>query len=148
MRISARADYAVRALLELAATDEEGPVQAQRNAKAQGIPHKFLEGILSDLRRGRLVTSQRGGNGGYRLAAPADTVTIADVVRVVDRRRDWQHQLSTRIVRENCEDGCQAVFVETLSAQGLGRTRLAKSVHDAGWARFVTMTTPAASRTS
>jgi putative transposase len=54
--------------------------------------------------------------------------------RVADRRRDWQHKLSTQIIRDN-----QAVFVETLSAKGLGRTRLAKSVHDAGWAQFVTM---------
>ncbi|MEV5506151.1 RNA-guided endonuclease InsQ/TnpB family protein [Streptomyces orinoci] len=54
--------------------------------------------------------------------------------RVADRRRDWQHKLSTQIIRDN-----QAVFVETLSARGLGRTRLAKSVHDAGWAQFVGM---------
>ncbi|MEV5983572.1 RNA-guided endonuclease TnpB family protein [Streptomyces sp. NPDC052051] len=54
--------------------------------------------------------------------------------RVADRRRDWQHKLSTQIVRDN-----QAVFVETLSVKALGRTRLAKSVHDAGWARFVGM---------
>jgi len=54
--------------------------------------------------------------------------------RVADRRRDWHHKLSTQIIRDN-----QAVFVETLSAKGLGRTRLAKSVHDAGWAQFVGM---------
>jgi len=84
MRISARADYAVRALLELAAAKDGVPVKAEAIAAAQGIPHKFLEGILTDLRRGRLVISQRGGNGGHRLAAPADTITIADVIRVVD----------------------------------------------------------------
>ncbi|MFD1829652.1 RrF2 family transcriptional regulator [Streptomyces desertarenae] len=84
MRISARADYAVRALLELAASGDEGPVKAEAIARAQGIPHKFLEGILTDLRRGRLVVSQRGGSGGHRLAAPADSITVADVIRVVD----------------------------------------------------------------
>ncbi len=84
MRISARADYAVRALLELAAAGDEGPIKAESIATAQGIPHKFLEGILTDLRRGRLVVSRRGGSGGYRLAAAADTITIADVIRVVD----------------------------------------------------------------
>lgn len=84
MRISARADYAVRAALELAAAGEHGPVKAEAIAAAQDIPHKFLEGILGDMRRGRLVVSQRGGHGGYRLAAPPEDITIADVIRVVD----------------------------------------------------------------
>lgn len=84
MRISARADYAVRAALELAAATEDAPVKAEAIADAQGIPHKFLESILGDMRRGRLVVSQRGGRGGYRLAAPADEITIADVIRVVE----------------------------------------------------------------
>ncbi|MFC4492914.1 RrF2 family transcriptional regulator [Streptomyces ovatisporus] len=83
MRISARADYAVRAALELAAADE-GPVKAETIATAQSIPHKFLEGILTDMRRGGLVVSRRGGQGGYRLASPADTITIADVIRIVE----------------------------------------------------------------
>lgn len=84
MRISAKADYAVRAALELAAAGDDGPVKAEALAQAQGIPHKFLEGILGDMRRGGLVVSQRGGNGGYRLAAPAEEITIADVIRVVE----------------------------------------------------------------
>ncbi|MFI6006735.1 RrF2 family transcriptional regulator [Streptomyces sp. NPDC051366] len=84
MRISARADYAVRAALQLAASQEDGPVKAEAIADAQDIPHKFLEGILNDMRRGGLVLSQRGGNGGYRLAKPAQSITIADVIRVVD----------------------------------------------------------------
>ncbi|MEU4892957.1 Rrf2 family transcriptional regulator [Streptomyces sp. NPDC044780] len=84
MRISAKADYAVRAALELAAAAEDTSVKAEVIAAAQGIPHKFLEGILGDLRRGGLVASQRGGKGGYRLARPADTISIAEVIRVVD----------------------------------------------------------------
>ncbi|MEU9182880.1 Rrf2 family transcriptional regulator [Streptomyces sp. NPDC048550] len=84
MRISARADYAVRAALQLAASQDDGPVKAEAIADAQDIPHKFLEGILNDMRRGGLVLSQRGGNGGYRLAKPAESITIADVIRVVD----------------------------------------------------------------
>ncbi|MDX3537205.1 Rrf2 family transcriptional regulator [Streptomyces sp. MB09-01] len=84
MRISARADYAVRAALQLAASQEDGPVKAEAIADAQDIPHKFLEGILNDMRRGGLVLSQRGGNGGYRLAKPARSISIADVIRVVD----------------------------------------------------------------
>jgi Rrf2 family protein len=84
MRISARADYAVRAAAELAAADQDGPVRAEALARAQDIPHRFLEGILSDLRRDGLDTSHRGAGGGYRLARPASTITIADVVRAVD----------------------------------------------------------------
>ncbi|WP_328929839.1 Rrf2 family transcriptional regulator [Streptomyces sp. NBC_00190] len=84
MRISARADYAVRAALQLAASQGDGPVKAEAIADAQDIPHKFLEGILNDMRRGGLVLSQRGGNGGYRLAKPAQSISIADVIRIVD----------------------------------------------------------------
>ncbi|MEU6272924.1 Rrf2 family transcriptional regulator [Streptomyces populi] len=84
MRISARADYAVRAALQLAASRAEAPLKAEAIADAQDIPHKFLEGILNDMRRGGLVLSQRGGNGGYRLARPAGSITIADVIRTVD----------------------------------------------------------------
>ncbi|MEU8592028.1 Rrf2 family transcriptional regulator [Streptomyces sp. NPDC048664] len=84
MRISARADYAVRAALQLAASGDDGPLKAEAIAAAQDIPHKFLESILNDMRRGGLVVSQRGGSGGYRLARAADSLSIADVIRVVD----------------------------------------------------------------
>ncbi|KPI03176.1 transcriptional regulator, BadM/Rrf2 family [Actinobacteria bacterium OK074] len=84
MRISARADYAVRAALELAVRQGEGPVKAESIATAQDIPHKFLEGILADLRRAGVVSSQRGGNGGYRLAREAGAITVADLIRAVD----------------------------------------------------------------
>ncbi|GAA2344510.1 Rrf2 family transcriptional regulator [Streptomyces kunmingensis] len=84
MRISARADYAVRASLELAVRENGEPVKAEALSAAQDIPHKFLEGILSDLRRGGIVVSRRGGNGGYLLARAADAITVADVVRAVE----------------------------------------------------------------
>ena len=83
MRISAKADYAVRAALELAVADDP-PLTAERIADAQRIPLKFLENILVDLRQGGIVTSQRGPEGGYRLAVPADQITVAEVIRVVD----------------------------------------------------------------
>jgi Rrf2 family protein len=83
MRISAKADYAVRATIELAASDDE-PVKAERVATAQGIPLNFLENILGELRHAGIVRSQRGAEGGFRLAKPADQITIADVIRAVD----------------------------------------------------------------
>jgi len=84
MRISAKADYAVRAAAELAASADDGPVPAEALARAQDVPHRFLEAILSDLRREGIVASRRGAGGGYVLARPAAQVTVADVVRAVD----------------------------------------------------------------
>ncbi|MET7568640.1 Rrf2 family transcriptional regulator [Streptomyces sp. NPDC005492] len=84
MRISARADYAVRAVLELAVQGDDGQLKAETIATTQDIPHKFLEGILGDLRRAGIVDSRRGGGGGYRLARAADAITVADVIRAVD----------------------------------------------------------------
>ncbi|MEU7022998.1 Rrf2 family transcriptional regulator [Streptomyces sp. NPDC046203] len=84
MRISAKADYAVRAALQLAAARDAGPLKAEAIAEHQGISHKFLEGILGDMRKGGLVLSQRGGNGGYWLARPAGEISLADVIRCVE----------------------------------------------------------------
>ena len=83
MRVSAKADYAIRAAVELAAAGD-GPVKGDRVAQAQEIPPKFLENILGDLRHARLVRSQRGADGGYWLARPADEISLADVIRAVD----------------------------------------------------------------
>ncbi|HYU83218.1 MAG TPA: Rrf2 family transcriptional regulator [Kribbellaceae bacterium] len=88
MRLSARVDYAVRAVVELAsatAADGDGrPVTAERLALAQQIPPKFLESILLQLRRAGVVTAQRGPEGGYRLARPAEQISLAEVIRVID----------------------------------------------------------------
>jgi Rrf2 family protein len=85
MKISAKTDYAVRAATELAAAADEGrPVKGEALATAQSIPLKFLENILTDLRRANLVRSQRGADGGYWLAKPAGEITVADIIRAVD----------------------------------------------------------------
>jgi Rrf2 family protein len=81
VRISARVDYAVRAAIELAAAAPEA-LTCDRIAQSQGIPARFLQSILGDLQHARLVTSQRGREGGYRLALPAQQVSIARVMRV------------------------------------------------------------------
>jgi Rrf2 family protein len=83
MRVSDKADYAVRAMVELAAAGD-GPLKADRIAQAQGIPIKFLENIMSELRNASLVRSQRGVEGGYWLARPASEITLAQVIRAVD----------------------------------------------------------------
>jgi Rrf2 family protein len=84
VRVSARADYAIRALLELAAAGGDSSLRGDALARAQGIPPKYLENLLADLRRARIVASQRGVNGGYRLARPASAITLADVIRAID----------------------------------------------------------------
>jgi Rrf2 family protein len=85
MRLSARVDYALRAAAELSAGGHgAGLLTAERLAAAQQIPPKFLESILLQLRRGGIVTAQRGPEGGYRLARPPSEISLAEVIRVID----------------------------------------------------------------
>ncbi len=92
MRVSAKVDYAIRALAELAAAQiaaasagpPGSPVKGERLAESQGIPLKFLENILTELRRAEIVASQRGVDGGYRLARDAAEISLADVIRAVE----------------------------------------------------------------
>jgi len=83
VRVSAKADYALRAAIELAAAGD-GPVKGERIAQAQEIPLKFLENILLELRHAGIVRSQRGVEGGYWLARPAEEVSLAEVIRAVE----------------------------------------------------------------
>ncbi|CAM5727749.1 RrF2 family transcriptional regulator [Mycolicibacterium aubagnense] len=84
MRMSAKAEYAVRAMVELATADAGALVKTEDLAKAQGIPAQFLVDILTNLRTDRLVRSHRGRDGGYELARAAADISIADVLRCID----------------------------------------------------------------
>jgi Rrf2 family protein len=84
VHISAKTDYAIRATIELASVGSEGSLTAHAIADAQHIPLRFLLNILADLRRVGLVDSRRGPNGGWWLSRPADSITIAAVIRAVD----------------------------------------------------------------
>ena len=84
MRVSAKSDYALRALIEIAAQDDGAAVSAEELGRRQDIPRGFLQAILADLRRAGIVMSQRGQAGGWRLARDPDAVTVADVIRAVD----------------------------------------------------------------
>jgi DNA-binding IscR family transcriptional regulator len=81
--ISARVDYAVRALLALTEADGE-PMTGERVARTQDLPVRFVENTLAELRRAGMVQSQRGRDGGYRLARPPDQIAVADVIRVLE----------------------------------------------------------------
>jgi Rrf2 family protein len=112
MHVSAKADYGMRALMELAAAYEANPhqlVKGETIATAQEIPLKFLEGILRQLRQAGIVTSQRGAEGGYRLDLNPSEVSIADVVRALDgplaavrgqRPEDLDYQGASEHLRE------------------------------------------------
>jgi Rrf2 family protein len=83
VKVTAKADYAVRAVLELATADG-GLIKGERIARSQDIPLKFLENILIDLRHADLVQAQRGAEGGYRLARDPDSITVGEVIRAVE----------------------------------------------------------------
>ncbi|HEY2813952.1 MAG TPA: Rrf2 family transcriptional regulator [Acidimicrobiales bacterium] len=82
--MTAKVDYTVRAAIELARADRSSPIKGEQIAREQGIPTKYLENILGELKRSGLVGSQRGADGGYWLARPADQVTVAELIRAVE----------------------------------------------------------------
>ena len=86
MQVSAKTDYALRAAAELAqaATEGSGPVKGEWISEAQGIPKKFMENILHDLKRAGIVRTRRGASGGYWLARPAEEISLAEVIRAVE----------------------------------------------------------------
>jgi Rrf2 family protein len=84
MRVSAKSDYAVRALIEIARHAAEQPVRAEEVGRLQDIPKGFLQAILADLRKADILLSHRGQAGGWRFARPPAEVSVADVIRAVD----------------------------------------------------------------
>jgi Rrf2 family protein len=86
LQVSAKTDYALRAAAELAraATEETGPVKGEWISEAQGIPKKFMENILHDLKRAGIVRTRRGASGGYWLARPPEDIPLAEVIRAVE----------------------------------------------------------------
>jgi Rrf2 family protein len=84
MRVSAKSDYALRALIEMAGREDGRAVSAEELGRLQEIPHGFLQAILADLRRAGVVMSQRGQSGGWRMGRAASEVSVADVIRAVD----------------------------------------------------------------
>ncbi|MGY4720830.1 Rrf2 family transcriptional regulator [Naumannella cuiyingiana] len=84
MRITAKSDYGVRAMIEIARRDADGPINAEEIGTAQDIPRGFLLAILADLRRAGVLLSLRGPSGGWRLARPAAEISVAEVIRSID----------------------------------------------------------------
>jgi Rrf2 family protein len=141
VRISAKSDYAVRAMAELADAGAEGAIKAEQIAVAQDIPLNFLLGILRELRNSHLVRSQRGREGGYVLSRPAAEITLADVIRAVDgplaNVRDLSlTELSYPGAAESLRDVWMAVrgslreVLENVTVADLASGRLPRNVRD------------------
>lgn len=110
MRIPAKVDYAIRAMTEIAS--HEGPLKAEAIAEAQELPISYLVGILGDLRRGRLVNSQRGPDGGFVLVRPPDQIALADIFRLMDGPLAEVHDLSlTNLTYSGPAEGLRDVWV-------------------------------------
>lgn len=84
MEISARTMYGLRALVTMAGARSKDPMTIQTIAEREAMPHKFLEGIMADLKRGGFVKSRRGANGGYLLARPASEIRLIEIIRHLD----------------------------------------------------------------
>jgi Rrf2 family protein len=148
MRISAKADYAVRALMELARSEGD-PLTAERISAAQDIPRGFLLAILAEMRRANLVRSQRGQSGGWLLAGPPEAVSVADIIRAVEgplatvhgRRpeavtyddRTVQLQQVWVAVRASLRDVLEHVTVAHLASGRLPRQVTARTGRDDAW---------------
>jgi Rrf2 family protein len=109
LQVSAKTDYALRAAAELAraAADETGPVKGDAISETQGIPKKFMENILHDLKRSGIVRTRRGASGGYWLALPAEEISLADIIRAVEGplanvRGEWPEAVSTPAPPSTC----------------------------------------------
>ena len=133
MKISHRGLYALQALIHLAEAYEGGLVVTRTIAEKEGIPEKFLEGILLALKNARVVSSERGREGGYRLRKPPQEIFIGDVVRLIDGPLapfgdvvELQHRVKT----EERHPGLFDLFLEVRNAAAviMDRTSLADLV--------------------
>ena len=149
MRVSAKSDYALRALIELAVRADSGPVSAEELGRAQEIPHNFLQAILADLRRAGIVISQRGQAGGWRMARPAEDVSVADVIRAVDgplvsvyglRPEAVDYNESAKVLqhvwiaaRSSLRDVFEKVSIKALAEGRLPRSVTARTADEDAW---------------
>lgn len=149
MRISAKSDYAVRALVEMATSADGEPVSAEEIGTRQDIPRGFLQVILADLRRAGLVSAQRGSGGGWRLRQPDASIAVADVIRAVDgplitvadaRPEDVEYSGSARhlsqvwvATRRSVRDVLEHVTVADLASGDLPHAVATRAAEEDAW---------------
>lgn len=141
MQVSAKADYALRAALELAVAEDEGPLKGLQISESQDIPLKFLENILLELKHAGLVRTQRGASGGYWLARPAAEISLAEIIRIVEGplanvRGEWpedvEYEGAARPLREvwiAVRANLRAVL-ETVTLADLAQNEIPRIVHE------------------
>lgn len=149
MRVSAKSDYALRALIEIAVRDDGKPVSAEELGKVQEIPHGFLQAILADMRRAGIVVSQRGQAGGWRFARDPEQITVADVIRAVDgplvsvyglRPESVSYSGNAEVLqlvwvaaRSSLREVFEKVTIAALASQKLPRDVTARTDKDDAW---------------
>ncbi|MDP2773373.1 MAG: Rrf2 family transcriptional regulator [Nocardioides sp.] len=149
MRVSAKSDYALRALIEMASRVDGRAVSAEELGKLQEIPHGFLQSILADLRRSDIVMSQRGQSGGWRMGRPASEVSVADVIRAVDgplvsvyglRPEAVSYNSSAEVLqhvwiaaRRSLRDVFEAVSIQQLADGKLPKAVTTRTVDEDAW---------------
>lgn len=149
MRVSAKSDYALRALIELAGRDDGEAVSAEELGRLQDIPRNFLQAILADLRRADVLVSQRGKSGGWRLARRPEEVSVADVIRAVDgplvsvyglRPEAVTYNESAQILqhvwiaaRSSLRDVFEHVSIQALAERRLPREVAVRAEDDDAW---------------
>lgn len=149
MRVSAKSDYALRALIEMASRSDRKAVSAEELGRVQDIPHGFLQTILADLRRAGIVMSQRGQSGGWRMAREADGVSVADVIRAVDgplvsvyglRPEAVEYNESAEVLqhvwiaaRRSLRDVFEQVSIQQLADGRLPRAVTSRTADDDAW---------------
>lgn len=149
MRVSAKSDYALRALIEIAVRDDGKPVSAEELGKVQEIPHGFLQAILADMRRAGIVVSQRGQAGGWRFARGPEQITVADVIRAVDgplvsvyglRPESVSYSGNAEVLqlvwvaaRSSLREVFEKVTIAALASQKLPRDVTARTDKDDAW---------------
>ena len=149
MRVSAKSDYALRALIEMASRADGRAVSAEELGRLQEIPHGFLQAILADLRRAGIVVSQRGQAGGWRMARDAAEVSVADVIRAVDgplvsvyglRPESVSYQGSAEVLqlvwiaaRSSLREVFEEVTIAALAARELPESVEVRTRDDAAW---------------
>jgi Rrf2 family protein len=142
--LSQKGRYALKALIHLARNNGAARQVSMISAE-ENIPRKFLEGIMSDLRRARLVVAERGRMGGYRLARPADLITFGEVIRLTDGPLALVPCVSRNFYRrcDDCTDETTCILRQVMArvrndvSEILDRTTLAGALRDASVAQFV-----------
>ncbi|TET53105.1 MAG: Rrf2 family transcriptional regulator [Actinobacteria bacterium] len=103
MRFTAKTEYAVRAIIEIALLDKDRPAQVKEIATRQAIPERFLEQVMAALKKDGLIESTRGSQGGYRLARSAEQITLADIIQAIEGPMQVIECLSEDLRNQKCE---------------------------------------------